>query len=84
MDGVRLEWDTSMAVEASSVFEEQARAQLADQLISAFADDCKPEQVIEVIDRAWKRFEKAPVRDFVPLLAARIAQEELRRRIAAQ
>ncbi|TMR94918.1 three-helix bundle dimerization domain-containing protein [Nonomuraea basaltis] len=71
-----------MAVEASGVFEEQARAQLTDQLTSAFADDCKPEQVIEAIDRAWKMFEKAPVRDFVPLLAARIVREELRGLIA--
>ncbi|MDP4511484.1 three-helix bundle dimerization domain-containing protein [Nonomuraea turcica] len=52
---------------------------LTDQLTSAFADDCKPEQITEAIDRAWKMFEKAPVRDFVPLLAARIAREELRR-----
>ncbi|MFI9846768.1 three-helix bundle dimerization domain-containing protein [Nonomuraea sp. NPDC051941] len=71
-----------MAAETPGVFEQQARAQLTDQLTSAFADDCKPEQVIEAIDRAWKAFEKAPVRDFVPLLAARIAREDLRRLIA--
>ncbi|MGI5287719.1 three-helix bundle dimerization domain-containing protein [Nonomuraea polychroma] len=71
-----------MAVEAAGVFEEQARAQLTDQLTSAFADGCKPNQVIEAIDRAWQAFDKAPVRDFVPLLAARVARDELRQLIA--
>ncbi|TMR93060.1 three-helix bundle dimerization domain-containing protein [Nonomuraea basaltis] len=71
-----------MTVETPGVFEEQARAQLTDQLTSTFADDCRPERVIEAIDRAWKRFDQAPVRDFVPLLAARMAREELRRLIA--
>ncbi|RVX41340.1 hypothetical protein EDD27_3855 [Nonomuraea polychroma] len=73
-----------MADQAWRVFEEQARAQITDQLTNAFADDCKPEQVIEVIDRAWQQFDRAPIRDFVPLFAARIAREELRRLSAAQ
>lgn len=73
-----------MAGEASSVFEKQARAQLTDQLTSAFADDCQPDQVVEVIDRAWQAFDQAPVRDFVPLLAARMARDELRRLAAEQ
>ncbi|MFI7702153.1 three-helix bundle dimerization domain-containing protein [Nonomuraea sp. NPDC049480] len=71
-----------MADEASSVFEEQARAQLTDQLTTDFADDCEPDQIIEAIERAWRAFDQAPVRDFVPLFAARIAREELRRLIA--
>ncbi|MGP3965727.1 three-helix bundle dimerization domain-containing protein [Nonomuraea sp. 3N208] len=73
-----------MTDEKSRVFEEQARVQITDQLTNAFADDCKPEQINEAIDRAWQRFDRAPVRDFVPLLAARIAREELHRLSAEQ
>ncbi|MEV0623509.1 hypothetical protein AB0I81_60050 [Nonomuraea sp. NPDC050404] len=71
-----------MADETSEVFEEQARSQLKDELTGAFADRCTPEQVLAAIDRAWHRFDHVPVRDFVPLLAAKVAREELHRLIA--
>ncbi|SEH02130.1 hypothetical protein SAMN05444920_12465 [Nonomuraea solani] len=71
-----------MAGEASEVFEKQARAQIRAELTSAYGADCTPEQVLEAIDRAWSRFDQVPVREFVPLLAARFAREELRRLMA--
>lgn len=63
----------------SSVYEEQARTQLGEQLTAAFAGDCTEEQISDAIDRAWHRFDQAPIRDFVPLLAGKIARAELRR-----
>ncbi|WP_157244940.1 three-helix bundle dimerization domain-containing protein [Nonomuraea typhae] len=64
-----------------SAHEEQARAHLGDQLTADFVGEYKEDEVLDAVDRAWHHFDKAPIRDFVPLLAGKRARSELHRQV---
>ncbi|MFD0475846.1 three-helix bundle dimerization domain-containing protein [Nonomuraea thailandensis] len=57
--------------------EEQAIRRTTDHLIQVFADTHSAEHVERVMQAACRRFEGFPVRDFVPVLAERVARGEL-------
>ncbi|MCK0519299.1 three-helix bundle dimerization domain-containing protein [Williamsia sp. DF01-3] len=56
--------------------EQQQIEQIADKLADKHAD-VPTEAVAEVVEDAYRKFDGQPIRDFVPLLAERRAEEEL-------
>ena len=56
--------------------EQQNIAQTVEKL-TKLHPNVAPADVRRAVDRAHKRFEGEPIRDFVPLLVERRAQEEL-------
>lgn len=56
--------------------EQQHIAMIADALAGRHADK-SAETVARVVDDAYRRFDGQPIRDFVPLLVERRAQERL-------
>ncbi|WP_425568702.1 three-helix bundle dimerization domain-containing protein, partial [Nonomuraea antimicrobica] len=57
--------------------EEQAIRRTTDYLVQIFAGTHSAEQVESVMQAAHRRFDGLPVRDFVPVLAERMARREL-------
>lgn len=62
---------------ADSVREIHALDQVTDRLTRRFADRYSPHQVSEAVTAIHRRFDGRPIRDFVPVLVERIAQDEL-------
>jgi hypothetical protein len=56
--------------------EQQQIDQIADKLADKHAE-VPTEAVAEVVEDAYRKFDGQPIRDFVPLLAERRAEEEL-------
>jgi hypothetical protein len=56
--------------------EQQQIDQIADKLADQHTE-VPAEAVTEVVEEAYHQFDGQPIRDFVPLLAERKAQEEL-------
>jgi hypothetical protein len=61
--------------------EEQVFAEIETRLTAKFAD-LPPARVTTVIDGARQQFADSTIRDFVPLLVERRAEEELARQLA--
>ncbi|TXH15529.1 MAG: hypothetical protein E6R06_32770 [Mycobacterium sp.] len=61
--------------------EEQVFTEIETRLTAKFAD-LSPARVTTVIDGARQQFADSTIRDFVPLLAERRAEEELARQLA--
>ncbi|WP_262379253.1 three-helix bundle dimerization domain-containing protein [Nonomuraea sp. PA05] len=57
--------------------EEQAIRRTTDHLVQVFADTHSAEHVERVMQAAYRGFDGFPVRDFVPVLAERLARSEL-------
>jgi hypothetical protein len=57
--------------------EQAAMTHLQEQLARTHAE-IPPDRVAAAIQHAQERFERSPIRDFVPLLVERRAREELR------
>jgi hypothetical protein len=71
-------------VSVDTLREKQAIRRTTDHLIQVFADAHSAEHVEGVVEAARLRFDGRPVRDFVPILAERIARGELTANAAAQ
>jgi hypothetical protein len=56
--------------------EQAAMTHLRERLARTYAE-IPPERVAAAVQHAQARFEKSPIRDFVPLLVERRAREEL-------
>ncbi|MFC4062880.1 three-helix bundle dimerization domain-containing protein [Planomonospora corallina] len=63
--------------------EHRALDLLRERLLAAYRDRHSSARITAALDRAVARFDRAPVRDFVPLLAERAARAELRASPAA-
>ncbi|MUL78196.1 three-helix bundle dimerization domain-containing protein [Mycolicibacterium sp. CBMA 226] len=61
--------------------EEQVFTEIETRLTAKFAD-LPPARVTTVIDGARQQFAGSPIRDFVPLLVERRAEQELARLLA--
>ncbi|KAB7760881.1 hypothetical protein A5630_29060 [Mycolicibacterium mucogenicum] len=61
--------------------EEQVFTEIETRLTAKFAD-LPPARVATVIDGARRQFADSTIRDFVPLLVERRAEEELARQLA--
>ncbi|RUP31459.1 MAG: hypothetical protein EKK51_13835 [Mycolicibacterium sp.] len=61
--------------------EEQVFSEIETRLTAKFAD-LPPARVTTVIDGARQQFADSTIRDFVPLLVERRAEEELARQLA--
>lgn len=61
--------------------EEQVFTEIETRLTAKFAD-LPPARVTTVIDGARRQFADSTIRDFVPLLVERRAEEELARQLA--
>ena len=58
--------------------EQRQLARVGDDLVREFADRLSAEQVQQLFSATVDRFEGAPIRSFVPVLAQRSARQELR------
>ena len=61
--------------------EGQVIDQLANRLVPNYPG-IEPTQVLRVIQQEYTRYERSPVRDFIPLLVERHAKEELDKLVA--
>ncbi|HEU0104268.1 MAG TPA: hypothetical protein VFR07_18305 [Mycobacteriales bacterium] len=62
--------------------EQRQLASVRAELVREFGDRVSPEQVQRMFEETVDRFDGAPIRSFVPVLAGRSARQDLRHVLA--
>ncbi|MBO2447071.1 hypothetical protein J4573_08215 [Actinomadura barringtoniae] len=61
----------------TAVREQQAKRDLTDRLVATFREMRSNDEITGAIDAGYRRFERSPIRDFVPIFVERMARERL-------
>ena len=60
--------------------EQQAMDAVTERLVNAFADTLPDDEITRTVGATYGRFDRSPIRDFVPIFVERYARQELQGR----